>query len=511
MPDLRSRRACCSNSNGGFSLSALVLILAIFTLIAAAAYLQFRPSRTTSQTAGAILHPVAREDFLLTITERGEVRSGAVTEVRSEVKTKNTAGLAILRLVPEGTKVEEGDFLVELDSSALQEELTSQQILVNTSEALVVEAKNLYETALIAKQEYLEGTFVQERQTIESEVFVAEENLNRAQEYYEYSKKLAAKGYVNELQLEADRFAVEKSRKELEAAETKLRVLEEFTKQKMLKQLESDIVISKSKWEAEKNSHSLEVAKLEEIKDQIAKTVITAPRAGVVTYAHDEDRRGNDEFLVEEGAVVRERQTIINLPDPSSMRVDVTINESLIQFVKPGMRAEIRPVGLGDTVLRGKVAHVNQYAEPTGWRRANVKDYKAEVAIEELVEGVRSGMTASVTIICFREDDALQTPVQTVFNHGGESFTLVSEGDRWRLQPLEVGPTNDKFYVVRQGLEAGDRVAMNPQRYLDEVELPPLPAAVRPSDSPESEPATAQSSDELEADAAATDPPSEAG
>ena len=40
-----------------------------------------------------------------------------------------------------------------------------------------------------------------------------------------YSKKLAAKGYVSEAQLEADQFAVEKARKELDLAQTKLEVL----------------------------------------------------------------------------------------------------------------------------------------------------------------------------------------------------------------------------------------------------------------------------------------------
>ena len=58
--------------------------------------------------------------------------------------------------------------------------------------------------------------------------------------------RLAAKGYVNQLQLEADKFAVEKSRKELDAAKTKLKVLDEYTKAKMLKQLESDIAIAKA-------------------------------------------------------------------------------------------------------------------------------------------------------------------------------------------------------------------------------------------------------------------------
>ena len=146
-------------------------------------------------------------------------------------------------MIPEGTEVEAGDFLVELDSSALEAERTSQQIVVNTTEAIVIEARNVYETAVIALREYLEGTYVQERQTIESEIFVAEENLSQAKEYYEYSKKLASKGYVNQLQLEADQFAVEKSAKELEAAQTKLKVLDHFTKEKTVKQLESDILI----------------------------------------------------------------------------------------------------------------------------------------------------------------------------------------------------------------------------------------------------------------------------
>ena len=145
-----------------------------------------------------LLHTVERDDFELTVTERGEVEAFDVTEVRSLVKSNNTTGNAILRIVPEGTEVKKGDFLVELDSSALAASARRQKILVNAAKALEVEAHNNYDTAVIAKREYLEGTYLQERQTIESEVFVAEENLNRAKEYYAYSQKLASKGYVNE-------------------------------------------------------------------------------------------------------------------------------------------------------------------------------------------------------------------------------------------------------------------------------------------------------------------------
>ncbi len=454
-------------------------MVALVSLAAASVYGWWNWPSSDAGTTNAILHTVARSDFVLDVIERGEVQSAGLNEVRSLVKSKNTPGVAILKIVPEGTEVKEGDFLVELDSSALKEQRTTQQITVAQVEALVVEARNLFETAQIAQREYLEGTYVQERQTMESAVFVAEENLNRAKEYYEYSKKLQAKGYVNELQLEADKFAVEKSSKELDAARTSLQVLDEFTKAKMLKQLESDIAIAEAKWEAQKHSYDLEFGKLQDLEEQIAECTIVAPRDGTVVYAHLQDRRGDSNFIVEEGAVVRERQAIIHLPDPTSMRVELVINESLVQYVKKGMPAKIEPVGLGDLVLKGTVLNVNQYAEPSGWRKANVKEYKAYVKIDSPTSELRAGLTASVTIRCAEVPDALQVPVQAVYSHGPQFYCFVFDDGRWEARPVECGPTNDRFFVIESGLKEGERVALNPRRYVDEVKLPKLPPEQR--------------------------------
>ena len=429
--------------------------------------------------ANVVLHKVARDDFSLTVTERGEVESAGVTDVVSEVKSKNQPGVAILKIVPEGTEVKQGDFLVEMDSSALKEERNTQQILVNTAEALVVQSRNIYETALIAKEEYLDGTYIQERQTIEGEVFVAEENLNRSKEYYEYSKRLAAKGYINQLQLEADKFAVEKSLKELGAAQTKLKVLDDYTKAKMLKQLESDIITSKAKWEADKKSYQIELDKLKDIDDQVAKCTIVAPKDGVVTYAHDRENWGGDNFIVKEGAVIRERQAIIRLPDPTKMQVVLNVNESLIRYIRSGMPATIAPVGSGNQVLAGSVKQINQYAEPSGWRKANVKEYKATVSIDERADNLRSGMTASVTIRSTDVPNVIQAPVQAVYAHGKDYFAFVYHQGAWEARPLRVGPTNDKFFVIEDGLSEGELITMTPRLQLDKVKLPALAPPTR--------------------------------
>ncbi|WP_197528504.1 efflux RND transporter periplasmic adaptor subunit [Aeoliella mucimassa] len=453
-----------------------VLLLAVLAIAAVVGGIYwYRSSGDNGSADHLVLHDVERSDFVLSITERGELEAAGVTEIRSEVKTQNQPGLAILRVVPEGTHVKAGDFLLELDSSALEAEQTTQQNAVNLAEATVVETRNLYETALIAKQEYIEGTYIQERQVIESEVFVAEENLNRAREYYQFSKKLAAKGHINELQLEADKFAVDKSVKELDAAKTKLTVLDNYTKPKMVKQLDSDIVITEAKWGSAKKSYELELAKLQEVEDLIAKCTIYAPKDGVVIYNNDVDRHGNEDWIVEEGAEVRERQVVFRLPDSSAMRVELKINEALVQYVKQGMPATIVPIGLDGLELHGSVTTVNRYAEPGGWMRADVKEYKAFVSIDEEVPGLRSGMTASVTVKCDYIPDVLMVPVQAIHPHGSDYYCLVRSGNKWEARKVKCGPTNSEYFVVEDGLEAGEKVSMNPREYIAAVDLPDLP------------------------------------
>ncbi len=84
------------------------------------------------------------------------------------------------------------------------------------------------------REEYLEGTFKQEFKTIDNEIILAKENERRAEEYLKYSELLAVKGYVTPLQVESDRFAVEKAKNELALALGKMTVLEGLTKKKML-------------------------------------------------------------------------------------------------------------------------------------------------------------------------------------------------------------------------------------------------------------------------------------
>jgi len=504
----------------GSVLLVLIILLVVAAGIGAIAW--FYVQRERVETAENILvRQVFRGPYEHIVLEQGQVESSSNVEIRCEVKSRSAGGTEILWVIDEGTHVKKADeskkkqpveyyksltleelieksesqkkameyyksltpeqlieegVLVLLDSSALEQDLVQQEIMCNTSHALVVQAENTLRAAEIARTEYLEGIFKQEEQTILGEIFVAEENLRRAQLAFQSTERLAAKGIVTALQLEGDQFAVDKARNELEAGKTKLEVLRKYTKEKMLKTYDSDIATASAKWESEKKSDRLELEKMAEIIVQVDNCIILAPEDGQVVYANINNRWGGSaEFVVEAGSMVRERQAILRLPDPTQMQIKATINESRISLVEADMPVAIEFDAIRGRTIRGEVTKVNQYAEAGSWRSGNIKEYAAFIDIFDPPPEVRSGMNAEVRIYVQQEEDVLQVPVQALHETKGHFFCLVQDGDQWETREVQVGSSNDTFMTIESGLEEGQSVAMNPRAYPDKLEIPELP------------------------------------
>jgi len=460
----------------GFFYRGLWLILAALVGVPTVAWSVWPDMPWSEEEGGPLMHAVQRGDFLHEIIDRGNVESANNTEVRCEVKSKNLSGTTILEIVPEGTMVKKGDVLAKLDSSALENERLAQQIVCSNSEANVIQAKNVYDTAVIAEVEYLEGTYKKEKQLIESEIFVAEENKSRAEEYLRYSERLAAKGYVTPAQLKADRFALKKAETDLDTAQTKLDVLRKFTREKMAKSLEADKNTAKAKLKSVETSHRLDLEQLELIETQIKRCVITAPEEGQVVYANVSGYRGTKEVLIAAGELVRERQAIIRLPDPKRMQVIAKINEAKIALVAAGMPATIGLDAFPDMQLTGTVEKVNEFPVPTGFFGSSVKEYETTVRIHDPPPGLRPGLTAEVRIQVERLSNVLQVPVQSLFEHGGKYYCVVRESGTLRAREVSIGSTNDKSVVIRQGLDEGQQIVLNAAAFRGKVDLPELTA-----------------------------------
>ncbi|MCA9178546.1 MAG: HlyD family efflux transporter periplasmic adaptor subunit [Planctomycetales bacterium] len=463
----------------GATAAIVVTLLLLLSGGGAGVYYYFSQRDANELKEPPLTHVVNRGKFDHIVLEQGEIESSSNVEVMCEVKSRNS-GTAILWVVEEGTHVKEGDLLVELDSSVLEQELTQQKIAESNGEARVITATSALEQANVAKDEYLDGTFKQEEKTIESEILVAEEALSRAQETAKYSEVLAAQQFITPQQLRADQFAVKQREVELKLAEQKLKTLQEITKRKMLIQLEADIKAAEAQLKAEQESFNEEVAKRKEVEEQIAKCKITAPQAGQVVHANKTSSRGNAEFVVEPGAMVRERQTIIRLPDPDQMRVTSKINEARVPLVEPEMPVTIE-IGAINNTLEGRVTKVNKYAEPTSFFGTQTKEYLTYIEVLNPPENIRSGMTAEVKIYVAQLPDVLQVPVQAVVEEKGHYFSIVTHGgSNFETRQVKVGASNDKFLVVEDGVKEGETVVLNPRMYRDRMDIPKDLAPVTP-------------------------------
>jgi multidrug resistance efflux pump len=434
----------------------------------------------TAKSAGEsapIMHKVERSDFIHDITERGELESAENLEIRCEVKSQGSSGTSILEIVPEGTVVQAGDILVKLDASWLENDRTRQQIAVANSEAEVIKARTAYETAQVALKEYMEGTFRQSLELAQSEIYQMEENLRRAKEYVAYSEVLANKGYITESQLKADCFAAQKAEKDLDAAKMKRDVLTNFTRERMKKQLEADIEATEARLKAQLHSNELELGKLADIESQLERCTIRAPSAGQVVYANVGSLYGQA-IIIEPGTMVRERQEIIHLPDHTKMQVKAKINEGKVSLVVPGMSAVVRLDAFPEIELEGVVERVNEYPVPTNRYTSSIKEYETTIRLINPPKGARPGLTAEVKIHVGHEANAIQVPVQAIFEHGDKQYAVLPDDDTdsgVRAVEVKLGPSNDKTVVVRGGLEEKQEIMLNAGYYRSKVDLPELP------------------------------------
>jgi RND family efflux transporter MFP subunit len=420
-----------------------------------------------------MLHTVENAPFDHIVLEQGEIESSSNNEVKCEVKGRGGSGTPILTVVAEGTLVKKGDVLCQLDSSALEQEAKNQRIVVSTAESAVISSEAAVNKAIIARQEYLDGTFLTERKTILSEIAVAQQTLRKAELSLESAERLAAKGTLKPLQIEAEQFAVQNAKNTLESAEGRLRVLDELTKAKMLVQFDADIETTRAKLESDRSTLSEEKEKLQEIQTQIAACKIVAPADGQVVYANKFSGRGGGEFVVEAGALVREQQTIFLLPDPTRMQVKAKINESRISLIREGMPVKVR-VNAVENELLGRVIKVNKYAEPGNWWGSNVKEYATFIQIIDPPETIRTGMTAEVRIFVEQIDEAVQIPVHAVYEIKRHHFVLVQKGDRFETREIDIGATNDKYVTVKSGVQIDESVVLDPRNHLDKMDIPEI-------------------------------------
>ncbi len=200
-------------------------------------------------------------------------------------------------------------------------------------------------------------------------------------------------------------------------------------------------------------------ASLQEARDNLSRTTLVAPQAGVVTALSKEV----GESVQGNGFTAGE--VIMKVSDLSTMEVNVEVNESDIVRIHMKDEAEIEvDAYLGET-FSGQVTEIGNTAlnaGMNGFSMDQVTNFSVKVRLDRssylhLVEGdhnhetpFRPGMSATVDVLTARADQVLSAPIQAVASRASD---VDDEGTETELGVFLLVEGEAKWTTVKTGIQ----------------------------------------------------------
>ncbi len=372
-----------------------------------------------STSAPVRYEEVRRGDLVVELVESGEIRAVHAQTVAAPFEWR--ADLQIIDMVPEGSMVQKGDFLVQLDTGFLERELEDTQSQLES---------DLAELRRVTAEQKSRRGALQNALTTAS--------LARDQAKLQLEKLR----FESAARREEARLALEKAIIALEEARAKLAA------QRILDSLETNKVqlkIDRGR------------GRVREVKRQIEALTLRAPLSGLVVY--HERRRGGSSSKPKVGEKVNPGQAIIDIPDLSLMEVVFRVNEVDREKVREGLPAKVTLEAFPSRTFAATVDRIARLAERKSYN-SQVKEFEVHATIEGTDPLLKPGMTAQVRMQLTTLQDTTLVPLTAVFEKDGRP--VVFPKSRWP-KPLPVKLVlRDDLFAAATDVEAGMLLATSP-------------------------------------------------
>jgi len=380
---------------------------------------------------------------------------------------------------------------VDFDSLRRFASLEVQNILDPTDPS---KARNvlgpLFVEAGAGVESLLGGTAAQTLRDLSSQVQLARQRLEQAVDTLQWTEKLVEGKYVNRTELTRDILDRDAKAVQVAAAEEDLRLFVQYTLPKDAEQRYSDCEEAERKLDrvlaqnasqlaqTEANRRSkratfeLEKSRKEKLDEMLANSTVYATKPGLVVYASTSAGHWRGE-PIQEGTTIRQNQTILTIPNLSTLAARVNVHETDIEKMKIGQPARIKVEALPGSSFPGHVARISPMASSENrWLNPDVIVYETDVALDEIPEGLSPGMSATAEIIIAELQDVLYVPLSAVTTYRGQRVCWVKPpSGEPELRQVETGYFTDKFVEIRNGLRAGEVVYLAPPKEMEEESL----------------------------------------
>jgi len=203
-------------------------------------------------------------------------------------------------------------------------------------------------------------------------------------------------------------------------------------------------------WEVKLLELQVDIARanLDAAKLNLEKAVIVAPFDGVLA----------DITITEgkESSTATLATPAISLVDTSEIEMSGFIDEIDIAMVQLGQEANILLDALPDEEVKGRVAFISL----VGIIQAGVVSYDTTITLENPIEELRDGMTATAEVIIERRDDVLLIPNRAIRGTWENPKVLVLVDEQSEEREITLGLTDGINTEVLSGLGEEEKVVL---------------------------------------------------
>jgi HlyD family secretion protein len=218
-------------------------------------------------------------------------------------------------------------------------------------------------------------------------------------------------------------------------------------------------------------------ATLDKTQERLDKTVFRSPINGIATSV---DIKEGETAI--SGSTNISGSNLITLADPSSILIEVQVDEADIANILVGQQADIFAVAFPDYALKGEVQSIATTAKRAQGRQG--LSFKVKILLSDPdAVSVRPGMSCRAEIYTQSKNKTIAVPSESVIfakqekkEEDGEGLSednfdhvFVLVDGKAVKRSVELGISNDRLQEISSGIKIGDKVITGPARALGKL------------------------------------------
>ncbi len=367
-----------------------------------------------------VVVPVKFGNFRTSITTTGDLEAQNSEDIQGPngLRRFRIWQVKINDMIPDGTVVDSGDWVAELDRSEL------------------INKKNDLETELDKLNNQLAKTRLDTTMTLRQ---AREDIINIKYAMEEAEIKLEQSKYEPPATIRQIKIDMEKTQRKLQQTEKNYQL--------KLKRAQADMNEVLTSLHQKKRDYK-------NLQDILSQFTIRAPKSGMLIYKRDWD--GKKQGI---GASVNVGwdNVVAELPDLSKMKTKTYVNEVDVSKVKVGQDVNVGIDAFPDKTYQGKVEAVANIGQQM--QGSNAKVFEVVINLLKIDSVFRPAMTTKTEIITGIYSDVLYVPLETIQSTDSITYVVTSKNKR---KEVLLGSSNDDYVIVEKGLEKDEEIYLLP-------------------------------------------------